>query len=454
MTRQPTGLGVVVLAAGRGTRMRSALPKVLHPVCGKPMALHVIDAARSLSPATIAIVVGHEAALLRSALAAADLTFVHQPDLLGTADAVARCRDALARCDPIIVLNGDQPLTTPALLRSLAHAPGDAPMAFTSCNLDDPGRLGRVVRATDGAVTAIIEAADLADPGAIAEVNAGNYRFAAGWLWQALDRVPRSPSGEYYLTRLAAIAHDQGTPAVSVPCDPAEFLGVDDRKTLARAEAAMRSRILDAHMLAGVTIADPATTYIDADVRLAPDVTILPNCYLYGATGVDRGARIGPGTTLRNARVGPGTSVEASVIEDSTLGERVRVGPFAHVRGGAHIGDDCELGNYAEVKDSRIGNRVKMHHFSYVGDADVGDDTNIAAGIITCNFDGQQKHRTTIGKNVFIGSDTMLVAPVTLGDGSATGAGAVVTRDVPPGALVVGVPARRLPRHNAEAAEE
>lgn len=441
---------MAVLAAGRGTRMKSALPKVLHPVCGTPMARHVIDAARCLAPTTIAVVVGHEAAAVQDTLAAPDIVFVDQPEMLGTADAVARCRDALAVCETVVVVNGDQPLTTGEVVGAVARGRGEAPMAFASCTLDEPGRLGRVLRDASGAVTAIVEAADAPWAAGPAEVNAGIYAFDAVWLWDALGRIPRSASGEYYLTHLAAIAFEDGMPSVAIPCDPGTFLGVDDRQALARAEAAMRTRILHGHMERGVTIVDPSTTYIDAAVRISEDVTVQPNCYLYGATEVATGAVIGPGTTLRNARIGRGSRVEASVIEDSTIGDRVRVGPFAHVRGGAEIGDDCELGNYAEVKNSRIGPRVKMHHFSYVGDADVGEDTNIAAGIITCNFDGKQKHRTTIGRNVFIGSDTMLVAPVTLGDNSATGAGSVVTKDVPPGALVVGMPARRVRRRAAE----
>ena len=445
---------MAVLAAGRGTRMKSALPKVLHPVCGTPMAGHVIEAARCLRPASIAVVVGHEGQRVRDALAAADLTFVDQPDLLGTADAVARCRESLGGCETVLVVNGDQPLTTTELLQAVLDGRGAAPMAFATCTLDDAGRLGRVARDSHGAVSAIVEAADLPAVSGPAEVNAGVYAFDAAWLWDALARIARSPSGEYYLTHLAALAHEDGTPAVAVACEPGAFLGVDDRRALARAEAAMRTRILERHMERGVTIIDPATTYIDAAVHIAEDVTILPNCYLYGSTEAASGATIGPGTILRNARIGRDSRVESSVIEDSRIGERVRVGPFAHVRGGADIGDDCELGNYAEVKNSRIGRRVKMHHFSYIGDADVGEDTNIAAGIITCNFDGKEKHRTTIGRNVFIGSDTMLIAPVTLGDHSATGAGSVVTRDVPPGTLVVGMPARRVRRRDPEAAEE
>ncbi len=251
-----------------------------------------------------------------------------------------------------------------------------------------------------------------------------------------------SAKGEYYLTHLVEMAGRSGRPAAAVSADPQSVLGVDDRVRLAEAEGLMRARILHEHMLNGVTIADPATTFIDAGVCLAADVTILPNCYLSGTSAVASNSVIGPGTTLRNARVGEDCSIQTSVIEDSAIGSRVRVGPFAHVRGGATIGDDCEVGNYAEVKNSNVGRGVKMHHFSYLGDADVGEFANIAAGIITCNFDGVNKHRTVIGANAFVGCDTMLVAPVTVGEGATTGAGAVVIRDVPPGAKVVGVPAR------------
>jgi bifunctional UDP-N-acetylglucosamine pyrophosphorylase/glucosamine-1-phosphate N-acetyltransferase len=224
------------------------------------------------------------------------------------------------------------------------------------------------------------------------------------------------------------------------------IVGVDDRVKLAEAERIMRARIIERHQLAGVTISDPATTYIDAGVQLAQDVTVLPNCYLQGATRVGTKSTVGPGTTLRNATVGEATTVRNSVIEESEIGSRCNVGPYSHVRGNAVIGDDCELGNYAEVKNSRIGPRVKMHHFSYMGDAEVGEDTNIAAGAITCNWDGVNKNPTTIGARVFIGCDTMLVAPVVVGDGALTGAGSVVTRDVPPGGRVAGVPARPIPQ--------
>jgi bifunctional UDP-N-acetylglucosamine pyrophosphorylase / glucosamine-1-phosphate N-acetyltransferase len=445
-------LGVIVLAAGEGRRMKSSLPKVLHPVCGKAMAAHILDAARSLSPTRIAVVVGHRADEVRSALAASDVEFVEQTELLGTADAVGRCEDVLANCTSIMVLNGDTPLVTPWLLAELLTRSETARrLAFAASTVADAGKLGRVSRDERGEVAGIVEAADYRGPDGPAEINAGQYVFQGPWLWANVPNAPRSTKGEYYLTALVQMAHAQGRPGVTVASDRDSMLGCDDRVKLAEAEAIMRRRILERHMLDGVTVADPATTYIDADARLGRDVTVLPNCYLYGATNVASGSVIGPGTTLRNAVIGEGCRVQSSVIEDSKVGDHVTVGPFSHIRDGATIGDDCEIHNYAEIKNSVLGAGVKMHHFSYLGDADVGEETNIGAGSITCNYDGEQKHRTTIGRRVFVGSDTLLVAPVTLGDGAFTASGAVVTKDVPPGERVAGVPARPLPRKSADA---
>lgn len=439
-------LGVIVLAAGMGTRMKSALPKVLHPVCGLPMGSHVVAAARALGPARIAVVVGHQAELVRAQLGAPDITFVEQTELLGTADAVRRCEAALAGCERVMVLNGDCPLITPLLLHELDDALArSGAMAFVSCAVDDPGRLGRVVRDAAGAVQAVVEAADYQGPAGPAEINAGQYVFDAAWLWRTLPQVPVSPKGEYYLTHLVGAAAARW-PAATVTAPAADALGVDDRVKLAEAEGIMRARILERHMLAGVTVTDPATTYVDATVQIAQDVTILPGSHLQGTTAVEADAVIGPATILRNALIGPGTRVQSSVVEDSSIGARCRVGPFAHVRGNATVGDDCELGNYAEVKNSVLGDGVKMHHFSYMGDADIGARANIAAGSITSNFDGVRKHRTTIGEDAFIGCDTLLIAPVTIGAGAYTASGAVVTRDVEPGQTVAGVPARPFER--------
>ena len=446
-------LGAIVLAAGKGTRMRSALPKVLHPVSGKPVAQHVIDAARGLPGASIAVVVGHERLRVEEALVAPDVAFVHQPELLGTADAVARCRESMNGCEEIIVVNGDQPLTTTAMLDSVWAGRAGAPIAALTCILPETAKLGRVIRDSSGNIERMVEAADYEGDEVEGEINAGVYCFDAAWLWEHIASVPRSESGEQYLTRLPETAAQEGRPAVAVSCEPAEFLGVDDRRSLAEAERRMRNRVLDAAMDAGVTIRDPGTTYIDATVELAADVIVLPGSHLTGRTTIQEAAVIGPNTTLSNATVGAGSTIQRSVVEDSAIGARVRMGPFAHVRAGTTIGDDCEIGNYAEVKNSILGDRVKMHHFSYFGDADVGEDTNIAAGIITCNYDGVEKHRTVVGKRVLLGSDTMLVAPVTIGDDSMTAAGSVVLEDVGAGERVAGVPARVMRRQREGGAE-
>jgi len=441
-----SGTGVVVLAAGLGTRMRSRLPKVLHPVCGVPMVRHVVAAAKTLNPARIVVVTGHGAELVEAALADAGAVFVRQETLDGTAGAVRRCEGALAGCDRVVVLNGDAPLITGESLARLAAAAEGRLLAFATCRVEQPGRLGRVVRDAGGAAAAVVEAAEYEGPEGPAEINAGQYVFDAAWLWSRLAEIPLSAKGEYYLTHLVAMAADEGRPAATVEIPAAEALGVDDRVKLAEAEAVLRRRILERHMLAGVTVEDPTTTFIGAEAELGQDVTVLAGSRIEGRSAVAEGAVIGPNTTLRNAQVGRGTRVEASVVEDSAIGERCTVGPFAHIRGGAVIGDDCEVRNYAEVKNSRLGRGVKMHHFSYLGDAEVGDGTNIGAGTITCNYDGVAKHRTTIGRGVFIGSDTMLIAPVTVGDGAFTATGAVVTRDVPAGVSVRGVPAKPFER--------
>ena len=440
--------GVIVLAAGQGTRMRSALPKVLHPVCGKPMLLHILDAARALGPARIAVVVGHGAERVREAAAAPDVAFVEQDVLDGTGGAVDRCREAMRGCNPILVLNGDEPLVSAATLGRLLAALGEGRMAFTTQWVPDGLALGRVRRegdTSDGAVMGIVQLADDAGRSGAAEINWGKYAFSAPWLWDRLDRVPLSAKNERYLTLLADFAYEEGAPAATIAAGADEAIGVDDRVKLAEAERRMRQRLLRDHMLAGVTIADPATTYIDATVRLGQDVTVLPNSYLRGETSVGENSVIGPASTLRNATVGRDSEIAQSVVEESRIGERVHLGPFSHVRGNSTIGDDCHLGNYAEVNRSTLGRDVKMHHFSYLGDATVGDGANIAAGVITCNYDGVNKNPTVIGEGAFVACDTMLVAPVTFGAHARTGAGAVLRDDLPPGALAVGVPARIIP---------
>jgi bifunctional UDP-N-acetylglucosamine pyrophosphorylase / glucosamine-1-phosphate N-acetyltransferase len=422
--------------------MKSSLPKVLHRVGGKPMVSHVVDAARTLEPARIAVVVGHGGDQVRESLANDGVVFVEQTELLGSGDAVRRCEQALDGCGRIMVLNGDSPLVRPEMLKVLDRSLGGGVMAFASHPMEDRGGFGRVQRDNAGRVAAIVEQADGA--GGTAERNAGQYVFDAAWLWAKLPLVPPSEKGEFYLTHLAAEAHSEGQPATTTEVDPEDVLGVDNRRMLAEAERVMRERTIARLFDCGVTVVDPTTTYVDAGVVVERDVTIHPNCYLRGATIVEAGADIGPGTTLQNAVVRSGALVAQSVIEDSEIGRNTTVGPFAHVRGRSTIGANCELGNYAEVNRSQVGDGVKMHHFSYVGDAQVGNGSNMAAGIITCNYDGVSKHRTVIGERVLLGSDTMLIAPITIGDGAVTGAGSVVNRDLAPGERVAGVPAKPI----------
>lgn len=425
-----------------GTRMKSALPKVLHPVGGKPMVSHVVDVARTLDPARIAVVVGHGGDQVRAALASKDVVFVEQSELLGSGDAVRRCEEALAGCDRVMVLNGDSPLIRPEMLKALGAAMGGGVMAFASHPVEDRGGFGRVQRDQPGNVAAIVEQSD--GGGGQAERNAGQYLFDAAWLWAKLPLVPASDKGEYYLTHLAAEAHTEGRPATTTEVNPEDVLGVDNRRMLAEAERVMRERTIARLFESGVTVIDPRSTYVDAGVEIEQDVTIYPNCYLRGATRVESGAEVGPGTTLRNAVVRRGARVSQSVVEESEIGNGTTVGPFAHVRGNSTIGANCELGNYSEVNRSQLGDGVKMHHFSYVGDAEVGNGSNMAAGIVTCNYDGVNKNRTIIGERVLLGSDTMLIAPISIGDGAVTGAGSVVNRDLEPGERVAGVPAKPI----------
>ncbi len=318
----------------------------------------------------------------------------------------------------------------------------------------EPASLGRVVRDDDGSVTAIVEAKDAADGELeLTEVNAGVYALDAAWLRRRIgDLRPSAATGEVYLTDLVGLAAADGAGVAAVTVeDDGRLLGINDRLQLAEAEGDLRAEVNERHLLAGVSMADPSTAYIEATVELEPDVTIEPNVILRGATRIGRGTVIGAGSVIADTVVGRDCHIWASVLEASEVGDEVSIGPFSHLRPGSVIGPGAELGNYAEVKNSRLGAGVRQHHMSYLGDAEVGAGTNVGAGTITANYDGRRKSRTTIGKDVFLGVDSMLVAPLTIGDGAKTGAGAVVTRDVPPGKLAVGVPARmRDPRPPAD----
>ena len=432
-------LDVVILAAGQGTRMKSRLPKVLHLLAGRPLVQYSIDAVSPLVAQPPVLVIGHGSDAVRQTVGNA-ARYALQDDQLGTAHAVSQAQSLLQGkgATTVLVMYADMPLLRPETLKLLvdAHQEQAATLSLLTMISDRPRGFGRIIRDTKDAIAAVVEDAQATpDQKAIRELNVGVYCIDSGWLWDHLDKVPVSPQGEYYLTDLVEMAVSEGQLIHAIRLDdPAEALGINTRVHLAEAESALRQRTNRDLMLSGVSLVDPATTYIHPTVRIGFDTIIEPNTHIYGQTSIGEGCHIGP----------------HAVIEDATLEDNVYVGPFAHLRRGAYLESGVHMGNFGEIKNSRLRQGVRMGHFSYIGDGDIGENTNIGAGTITCNYDGKNKHKTVIGKNVFIGSDTMLVAPVTLGDGSRTGAGSVVTRDVPPGGLVYGVPARPPVTHKKE----
>lgn len=438
----------VILAAGQGTRMRSALPKILHAILGKPMIWYALQAAYQATKEPPVVVVGHQADLVRRAVEQ-DARFVMQAERLGTGHAVQQAESLLrGKSDLILVTYADMPLVSPETLENLiaAHCNHKGPISVLTIIASDPRGFGRMLRGADGNVLAIVEEAQATpEQKAIRELNTGVMCFSADWLWDALSRVKLSPKGEYYLTDLVAIAVAEGKSVQAIQVDnPAEMIGVNTRVHLSEAAAQMQQSINQAWMLAGVTLEDPGTAYIEPTVTLGVDTIIKPNTHLHGVTKIGDACILGPNTIIHNSRLGDRCEVLSSVVEHAALEDDVDVGPFAHLRKGAHLAQGVHMGNFGEVKNSYLGPGSKMGHFSYLGDATLGAQVNIGAGTITCNYDGVHKHTTEIGDNVFIGSDTMLVAPLKVGAGARTGAGSVVTKDVPEDTLVVGMPARAI----------
>jgi bifunctional UDP-N-acetylglucosamine pyrophosphorylase/glucosamine-1-phosphate N-acetyltransferase len=443
---------VVILAAGKGTRMKSSLPKALHPLRGLPLIEHALRIAESASGNRPTIVVGHGADAVQAAVRdRADC--VLQTPQLGTGHAMrVVARHSPFAADPgvrqILVTAADMPLVRPETLRALAgeQARANAAVVVLTVLAEDPRGFGRIARDASGAVRAIVEEVDCTpEQLAIRELNAAIYCYDAAWLWPALDRITPNPrTGEYFLTDLVALAVAQGRAVRAMLADREENIGINTRIDLADADAALRRRINRAHMLNGVSIIDPNATYIDTQVEIGQDAVILPNTHLLGATRIGPRSVVGPNSVLRDTLVGDGCRISQSTADESRVDDGADVGPYARLRPGAHICERAHVGNYGEIKNSTLGSRSKMGHFSYLGDAEVGADVNIGAGAITCNYDGEKKHRTVIEAGAFIGSDTLLIAPVTVGAGAQTGAGSVVTRDVPPRTLVVGLPARAI----------
>ena len=437
----------VILAAGQGTRIKSEVQKVLHPLGGRPLVTFAVETARTTTGTAPVLIVGHGAEAVREAVGEGAV-FVEQAEQRGTGHAVLQARETLqGQTDQVLVTYADMPLLTADTLRRLVERQGQntGPITMLTLEHDKPRGFGRVIRDQSGAVLRVVEeAVATAEELAVRELNAGVYCFAADWLWSRVDRIPLSlPKREYYLTDMVemAVAEGQRVEAVATQ-DSSETLGINTRVHLAEAESALRRRINERWMLDGVTIVDPATTYIEPGVTLGQDTSIWPNTHLRGGTAVGENCHIGPNTIIVDCQIGNRCRVVASVLEKAVMENGSDIGPFGHLRKGARLCEGAHMGNFGELKNSTLGPGAKMGHCSYLGDTEVGAGANIGAGTITCNYDGMRKHKTVIEEGAFIGSDTMLVAPVRVGKGAKTGAGSVVTHDVPEGTLAYGVPAR------------
>ncbi|MBC7104914.1 MAG: bifunctional UDP-N-acetylglucosamine diphosphorylase/glucosamine-1-phosphate N-acetyltransferase GlmU, partial [Firmicutes bacterium] len=435
-------LAAVILAAGKGKRMKSRLPKVLHRICGRPMVWHVLTAVRALAPDRILVVVGHGCDEVCKTLGE-DVEPVLQAEQLGTAHALLQTAGRL-RDFPgdIVVLCGDTPLIRSTTLAALVarHREAGAAATLVTARMEDPAGYGRVLRGSAGEVVGIREEKDATGrEREIKEVNAGIYCFGTAGLFDLLAGLTAdNEQGEFYLTDVVGRMVERGLAVADYPLqDCREILGVNDRRQLAAVEEIMRRRILERLMLEGVTVKDPGTTYVDAGVRVGVDTVLYPFTFLEGETEVGCECHIGPGVRLVDTTVGDRVTVQYSVVLESVIEEASQVGPFAHLRPGTHVGSRVRVGNFVEVKKSRLGEGCKVPHLSYIGDATVGGGANVGAGTITCNFDGRRKWPTVIGEGAFIGSNVSLVAPVEVGPGATVAAGSTITRDVPPGALGV-----------------
>jgi bifunctional UDP-N-acetylglucosamine pyrophosphorylase/glucosamine-1-phosphate N-acetyltransferase len=444
----------ILLAAGKGTRMRSELLKVLNPLGGKPMVWHTIQAALEATNHPPTLIIGYQGDKVKETFGDM-VNYVSQKEQLGTGHAVLQAKEYLKdQSELVLVLLGDMPLLRAETIERLldTQKQNTGPISLLSVKTDDPRGFGRILRNAGGEVEAIIEEVDCSpDQLAINELNVSMYCFQADWLWENLSKIPVSAKGEYYLTDIVAIARQQGLSVqAEVLEDHQEAMGINTRVHLAEAESVLRERINRDWMLSGVTIIDPATTYIEAEVSIGQDTILYPNTILQGETQVGAGCLIGPNSMIRDSLIGDRCKILASVVEHARMADEVDIGPFGHLRKGAHLDQGVHMGNFGEVKNAYLAPGVKMGHFSYIGDATIGRNVNIGAGTITCNYDGRNKHHTTIEEDVFIGSDTMLVAPLKIGKGAQTGAGSVVTDDIPEGTLVAGVPARNLRKLDAE----
>ncbi len=439
----PQPLGVIILAAGLGKRMHSSRAKVLHPLAGKPLIRYVLRTAQALSPQRLVVVVGHQAEEVQRVLAGEEVLFALQKEQLGTADAALAAEEHFGPFSgEVLILFGDVPLLTPGTLSCLLqeHQRSGAILSLLTARVENPSGYGRIVRSAEGKIQRIVEERDAsAQEKALREINAGIFCVRADFLFPALRQLRKdNAQGEYYLTDLVALAVGQGLRVQAVPAsDPSEVAGINSREDLAQMEKTLRQKIRSRWMAAGVTLEDPDTVYIDEDVVIGRDTVIGPNTHLKGKTLIGEGCRIDGSAYITDSRLGNRVHVRFCVVlSESKLGDETEVGPFAHLRGGTHLAAQAEIGNFVEVKNSVVGEKTKAKHLAYIGDAEVGRESNIGAGTITCNYDGFRKYRTKIGNRVQVGSDSTLVAPVTLHDDVYVATATTIRHDVPAGALV------------------
>lgn len=435
-----TNIFAIVLAAGQGTRMKSKLYKVLHPVCGKPMVQHVVDHIDTLDVERIVTVVGHGAEMVKEQLGTQS-EYVLQAEQLGTAHAVQQAEPILGTLEgTTLVVCGDTPLIRPETMKALFdyHTEQNAKATILTAVAADPTGYGRILRDVDGNVAQIVEQKDATEEQRkVTEINTGTYCFDNKALFEALKLVKNdNAQGEYYLPDVIEILQKQGEIVSAYVTDHFdETLGVNDRFALSQAEELMRARINERHMRNGVTIINPATTHISADAEIGADTIIQPGCLIEGKAIIGEDCIIGPNSYIVNSTIGSQTTIHSSVVLNSTVGNETAVGPFAHLRPDSSLGDHVKIGNFVEVKKSTLGDNTKVSHLSYLGDAEVGDNCNIGCGSITVNYDGKNKFKTIIEDDVFVGCNSNLVAPVTLGEGSFIAAGSTITKDVPADAL-------------------
>jgi bifunctional UDP-N-acetylglucosamine pyrophosphorylase/glucosamine-1-phosphate N-acetyltransferase len=438
-----TPLAAVILAAGKGTRMQSKTPKVLQPLAGRPMISYALELAQGLGATPVVVVVGHQAESIKRSLSPGKWMAVEQTEPLGTGHAMRQTEEVLKDFPgDVLVLHADVPLLRVETLRRLveAHHNSGTVATLLTAVMERPGRLGRVVRASTGQVARIVEALDATgDERDIHEINTGIYCFQVSFLFAALqDLTPNNVKGEYYLTDVIGAACRAGLPVQAVPVeDWRESIGVDSKADLANAEAILRQQVLERLMANGVTILDPHSTYVHPDVQVGADTVLHPNTYLYGKTVIGAHCQVWPNTVIRDSVVEDGVIIYPScVITSSTIAAEAQVGPFAHLRPEAQLGERVKIGNFVEVKKSQIGADSKASHLSYIGDVVMGKDVNVGAGFIACNYDGATKHETHIEDGVFIGSDSQIIAPLRIGQGAYIATGTTVRKEVPPHALV------------------